>query len=60
MQWVCLQKYSELSGETQEAVRIRRKRGIWADGKQTKIGPNGRIWVNLEEANKWIQNYQQG
>ena len=54
MNWVRLKKYCELSGDTVDAVKWRRKTGIWADGKHSKVGPDKRIWVNLEEVQKWV------
>ena len=54
--WVTLTKYCELTGETDESVRTRRKRRIWKDGKQSRIGPNGNIWVNVKEAQQWVEN----
>jgi len=58
MNWIKLKKYCEISGDTAEAVRNRRKKGVWADGKHSKIGPDGKIWVNPMEVDKWVDNYQ--
>ena len=52
-EWVLSEKYEELTGVTCEAVRMRRKRGIWLDGKHTKVVLR-RIYVNIKEADKWI------
>lgn len=56
MKWLRLKKYCEISGDTPDAVRWRRKSGVWADGKQSKIGPDKKIWVNIQEVEKWIEN----
>lgn len=58
MKWVTLKKYCEISGDTVDAVKQRRKKGEWAEGKHSKLGPNGRIWVNLEQVDRWIENYR--
>ena len=58
MKWVMLKKYCQETGDTEDAVRWRRKAGIWADGKHSKVGPNGRIWVNVEEVQKWVEAYR--
>jgi hypothetical protein len=54
--WVRLEKYCEDKGETPEAVRCRRKKGVWKDGVQSKVVA-GHIWVNVKEAQKWVQDY---
>lgn len=56
MKWVRLKKYCELSGDTPDAVHARRKRGIWLDHSQCQIGPDGKLWINLEEVEQWIEN----
>jgi hypothetical protein len=56
LKWVKLKKYCELSGDTQNAVRNRRKRGIWLDKKQSKLAPDGTLWVNLLEVEKWVEH----
>jgi hypothetical protein len=56
MNWVKLKKYCELSGDTSNAVHARRKKGLWLDGIQCRIGPDGNLWVNLAEVEKWIES----
>ncbi|MEO8466285.1 MAG: excisionase [Gammaproteobacteria bacterium] len=51
--WITLAKYCELSGETPAAVRSRRQKGIWLDGKHTQVRDR-RIWVNAEAAQRWV------
>lgn len=55
--WMTLNKYIEISGETSATVRHRRSKGVWTDQVHSKIGPNGRIWVNYEEVQRWLQGY---
>ena len=54
MTWVKLKKYCLESGDTANAVHAKRKKGVWLDGIQCKIGPDGNIWVNLIEVEKWV------
>ena len=54
MHWVKLNKYCELSGDTRDAVHAKRRRGIWRDEQHCRIGPDGNLWVNTEEVEKWI------
>jgi len=53
--WVRLKKYCENTGDTSPAVHARRHKGIWLDGKHTIKAPDGNLWVNIEEAEKWIE-----
>lgn len=55
--WVKLEKYAEITGDTVDAVMSRRKAGKWLDGIQCKI-VDGRVWVNLEQAEKWVELWQ--
>jgi hypothetical protein len=54
--WVKLVKWEELTGDTAEAVRCRRKAGKWLDGEECKeIDRN--LWVNLRAAEKWMDEW---
>lgn len=57
--WVSIKAYCALTGETEKAITRRREKGIWLDGRHTTIGPNGRLWVNLIEADKWVESGNQ-
>lgn len=56
MKWVKLKKYCLDSGDTANAVHAKRKKGVWLDGIQCKIGPDGNIWINLIEVEQWVEN----
>ena len=55
IQWVKLKKYCELSGDTVDAVKSRRKRGMWLEGKHCKRAPDGNLWINLQQVEKWVE-----
>lgn len=55
LKWVKLNKYCELTGETPDAVHSRRTKGIWLDGKHCRVAGDRRLWVNLEEAQRWAE-----
>jgi hypothetical protein len=55
VRWVKLERYCELTGDTEEAVRGRRARGEWLDGRHVRLRKR-RLWVNLPEADKWVEN----
>lgn len=52
-EWVKLERFCELTGYTEDAVRLNRKRGIWPDGIITQIR-NRRIHVNLRAYDQWV------
>lgn len=51
-----MKKYCQDSGDTANAVHAKRKKGVWLDGIQCKMGPDGNIWINLIEVEKWVEN----
>ena len=55
MKWVKLKKYCLDSGDTANAVHAKRKKGVWLDGIQCKMGPDGNIWINLIEVEQWVE-----
>jgi len=56
MKWVKLKKYCETSGDSVDAVHAKRKKGMWLNGVQCKVGPDGNLWINLLEVDKWVEN----
>ena len=54
--WVSLKKYCVLTGEIPGGVITRMKTGGWAKGIHYTIGPDRRRWVNLKEAQKWVEH----
>lgn len=57
--WVKAKKYCADTGETMNGLHARRRKGKWLDGIQCRIGPDGNLWVNLEEAQKWVEQGDQ-
>ncbi|KTC98711.1 hypothetical protein [Legionella erythra] len=60
LKWVKLKKYCQDSGDTANAVHAKRKKGVWLDGIQCKIGPDGNVWINLIEVEKWVEKGGKG
>lgn len=58
IEWVKLEKYIELTGDTRESVLNRRKMGKWLDGVESKI-VDKRIWINLKKVEEWVDNESQ-
>lgn len=55
MNWVLIKKLYDLSGITENASYAYIKKGIWREGKHYKKAPNGRIFCNVKEIEKWIE-----
>lgn len=58
MEWVKLDRYIELSGDTMDAVQARRKTGKWLDGDQCKM-VDGRLWISLPAVQEWVEQWEQ-
>ncbi len=55
MKWVKLKKYCQLSGDTPPAIHARRHKQQWLDGVHSKVGPDGNLWINMIEVEKWVE-----
>lgn len=53
--WVRLGEHCRQTGDTANAVHARRRKRIWRDGVQCKVGPDGNLYINPAEYNKWIE-----
>ena len=54
VKWVLPRKFAELTGYTEEAVRHKIKGGVWPEGRIWKKGPDGRILINLQAYDRWV------
>lgn len=55
LRWIRLATYCRLSGDSADAVHARRRKRQWVDGLHCRVGPDGNLWVNPEEINKWVE-----
>lgn len=55
MELVRINKLSELTGLTEEAIRQLVKKGDWLKGKHWEKAPNGRLWFNTTEIQAWVR-----
>lgn len=55
MKWVKLKKYCEVSGETPDSVKAKRRAGHFIDGIHCKVAGDGNLWINIEEVEKWVE-----
>lgn len=51
---VTLEKYCKLSGETKCSIYSKKAKGVWLEGREIVKAPNGKLYVNVEKAQKWI------
>lgn len=56
--YVTIKHYSQQSGYTEEAIRQKIKKGIWRLSKHVHRAPDGRLMINVEEVEKWIESCQ--
>jgi hypothetical protein len=54
--WIRLTKHCEATGDTPDAVHARRRKRIWTDGVHCGLGPDGNLYINPQEYNKWVQS----
>ena len=54
IKWVTIKIASAATGYTQEALRAKIKKGVWAMGIHWKKAPDGRVVFNLMEIEQWM------
>jgi hypothetical protein len=55
MKWKTLDKFSEESGMSKEAIRALKKKGIWREKLHWVKAANGRIFINVGAVEQWIE-----
>lgn len=56
--WVLIKRLAELTGYSEDAVRHKVKNGTWLQGRIWRKAPDGRISVNLDEFERWVETGQ--
>lgn len=56
VKWVTLKKFSELTGYTPDAIYKKIERGVWLDGVIWRKAPDGRILLNTNEFERWVES----
>ena len=54
--YVTIEKFAEHTGYTADAVRKKRERGVWLEGQVVRKAPDGRILIDLEEFERWVES----
>ncbi len=55
LNYLTIDKFSEVSGYTKEAIRSKIKRGQWLEGREWKKAPDGRNLINIEGYEQWVE-----
>ncbi len=55
MRYVTLNKFEEMCGYTKRAIESKISKGVWLEDKQYRKAPDGRILVDVEGVQKWIE-----
>lgn len=53
LRYVTIPRFCELSGYTKEAVKSKRRDGVWLEGSVWIKAPDGRILIDLEGYEAW-------
>jgi hypothetical protein len=53
--YVLIKKFCEITGYTDKAVRRKIEEGIWIEGQVIRRSPDGRIQIDMENFNKWVE-----
>jgi hypothetical protein len=59
LRWVTIDRFSELSGYTPDAVRSKIKRGDWLERYMWVKAPDGRILISTEAFEQWATSESQ-
>jgi hypothetical protein len=53
--WVRIKKLCEITGETDDGARYNMTSGMWPEDLLWRKAPNGRIYINVENYNRWVE-----
>lgn len=56
IEWIRAERYCDATGDTLDAIYSRIRDGEWAAGKHYKRTGQRTLWVNIQEAQQWVEN----
>lgn len=56
VRYVLPAKFEELTGYTVKAVERKIESGVWREGHEFRRAPDGRILIDLEGYDRWVEN----
>lgn len=54
-----VKRFPEVTGYSENAVRHKVKNGTWVQGRIWRKAPDGRVFINLEEFERWVESSRQ-
>lgn len=58
LRYVTLAKYADMSGYTVKAIEKKIETGVWIEGRQFRKAPDGRIMVDVQGVERWVEGRQ--
>ena len=58
VRYLTIAKFSAESGYSEDAVRAKIKEGVWLKGVVWTKAPDGRVLINTEGYEKWVEGRQ--
>jgi hypothetical protein len=55
IRYVTIRKFCELTGYTEEAIRVKIKRGVWTENRVWRKAPDGHILIHMEGFWSWVE-----
>lgn len=52
--WVLISKVTEQTGYTDDAIRAKKKRGEWTEGRHWRKAPDNRVVFDMVAINHWM------
>lgn len=53
--YVLIPLAAKVTGYTEKAIRCKIDKGIWREGAEYRIAPDGRVFVDLRGHEKWVE-----
>jgi len=53
--WITIGKLSDSSGYSENAIRAKIKKGVWLSETHWRKAPDGRILLNPDAINQWVE-----
>lgn len=57
--WVLIPKAADMIGYSKTAIEHKVKNGTWPQGRIWRKARDGRIFINIEEVDKWVEQSPQ-
>ena len=58
MNWVTIKRFEQLSGYTENAVRLKISQGVWLEGKAWRKAPDGRTLMSIRGYEEWVEGLE--